>query len=179
MSLVWRATISAYQSGRIEPSRQCRAVRRSEFFRLHFKGMQHYCESYEDVVALLRQHRINPTRQRIQIARTLFSRRGHLSADGVLALVNEERPATSKATVYNTLNLFVERGLVREVIAHPNKVFYDANTSPHYHFYDTGTGELTDIPIDDLAITQLPQLPAGTVTEGIDIIVRVRTKLTT
>jgi len=78
--------------------------------------------------------------------------------------------------VYNTLNLFVERGLVREVIAHPNKIFYDANTAPHYHFYDAETGELTDIPIDELAITRLPQLPEGTVTEGVDIVVRVRSK---
>lgn len=78
--------------------------------------------------------------------------------------------------MYNTLNLFVERGLVREVIAHPNKIFYDANTAPHYHFYDAETGELTDIPIDELAITRLPQLPEGTVTEGVDIVVRVRSK---
>ncbi|MCC6532970.1 MAG: transcriptional repressor [Burkholderiales bacterium] len=130
----------------------------------------------EAIVGLLREHGINPTRQRVQIARALFAHTGHLAADRVLALVNAERPATSKATVYNTLNLFQQRGLVREVIAHPNKIFYDANVTPHHHFYDLDTGELTDIAAHDIAITRLPDLPAGTVTAGVDIVVRVRSK---
>ncbi len=138
--------------------------------------MQVNCESHDDFVALLRRHRINPTRQRVQIGRVLFSRPGHWSADAILAAVNEVRPATSKATVYNTLNLFVERGLIREVIAHPNKVFYDANTAPHYHFYHVDTGELTDIPTSDLPLVRLPELPEGTVPEGVDIVVRVRSR---
>jgi Fur family iron response transcriptional regulator len=68
----------------------------------------------------------------------------------------------------------IGRGLIREDIAHPNKVFYDANTSPHYHFYHVETGELTDIAPADLPIVRLPQLPDGTVAEGVDIVVRVR-----
>jgi Fur family iron response transcriptional regulator len=137
------------------------------------------CDNPDDIQALLRRHRINPTRQRMEIARVLFSRAGHWSADSILGIVNEAHAATSKATVYNTLNLFVERGLVREVIAHPNKVFYDANTSPHYHFYHVDTGELTDIATADLPIVKLPELPAGTVPEGVDIVVRVRSRPST
>ena len=57
----------------------------------------------------------------------------HLSADQVLAIVNQRHPETSRATVYNTLNLFVEKKLIREVIVDPNRVFYDPNTRPHYH----------------------------------------------
>ena len=133
-------------------------------------------ESSEDVAALLRRYGVNPTRQRLQIAHALFASPGHLSADQVLSAVNEHRPATSKATVYNTLNLFRDRGLIREVIANPNKVFYDPNTAPHYHFYDVDTGELTDIDARSVEVTGLPPLPAGTVTEGVDIIVRVRSR---
>jgi Fur family iron response transcriptional regulator len=132
-------------------------------------------KSTEELHALLRSRGVNPTRQRIEIARALFSRPGHLSADGVLAAVNEQRPATSKATVYNTLNLFLARGLIREVIAHPSKIFYDANTAPHYHFYDMDSGCLTDIDARGVEITGLPALPAGTFTEGVDIVVRIRT----
>lgn len=133
-------------------------------------------ETQDEVAALLRRHGINPTRQRIEIARALFSSTGHLSADQVLALVNGRRPATSKATVYNTLNLLRDRGLVREVIANPNKVFYDPNTMPHYHFYDVDSGELTDIDARSVEVTGLPPLPEGTVTEGVDIIVRIRSR---
>jgi Fur family iron response transcriptional regulator len=128
----------------------------------------------DNMADVLRTHGINPTHQRIEIAYALFSRREHLSADQILAIVNDRHSETSKATVYNTLNLFLEKKLIREVIVDPNKVFYDPNTMPHHHFYNVDTGELTDIDAGEIAISGLPQLPQGMVTEGIDIIVRVR-----
>jgi Fur family iron response transcriptional regulator len=100
--------------------------------------------------------------------------RRHLSADQVLTLANEHFAETSKATVYNTLNLFRDRGLVREVIVDPKRVFYDPNTRPHHHFYNVDTGEITDIAAEDLEISGMPRLPPGTVTEGVDVIVRIR-----
>jgi Fur family iron response transcriptional regulator len=128
----------------------------------------------DNMADVLRTHGINPTHQRIEIAYALFSRREHLSADQILAIVNDRHSETSKATVYNTLNLFLEKKLIREVIVDPNKVFYDPNTMPHHHFYNVDTRELTDIDAGEIAISGLPQLPQGMVTEGIDIIVRVR-----
>jgi len=128
----------------------------------------------DQLVELLRSHGINPTHQRIEIAHALYSRREHLSADRVLAIVNERHPETSRATVYNTLNLFVEKNLIREVIVDPSRVFYDPNTSGHYHIYDVETGELTDIDAADVRIEGLPTLPNGMVTQGMDIIIRVR-----
>jgi len=128
----------------------------------------------DQLVDLLRRHDINPTHQRIEIAYALFSRGTHLSADQVLAAVNDRHSETSKATVYNTLNLFLEKRLIREVIVDPNKVFYDPNTDPHYHFYNVDTGELTDIAADTVQVHGLPVLPDGVVTEGVDVIVRVR-----
>ena len=122
----------------------------------------------------LRAHGINPTHQRIEIAFALFSRQEHLSADQVMTIVNERHSETSKATVYNTLNLFLEKLLIREVIVDPNKVFYDPNTEPHYHMYDLQSGRLTDIDAADIKVTGLPELPPGVVTEGMDIIIRVR-----
>jgi len=129
-----------------------------------------------ELVEVLRNHDINPTHQRIEIAYVLFSRREHLSADQLLALVNERNSETSKATVYNTLNLFLEKKLIREVIVDPSKVFYDPNTDTHHHFYDVDTGELTDIDAAEIEVSGLPQLPEGVVTEGIDIIVRIRSR---
>jgi len=128
----------------------------------------------ENLAERLRVHGINPTHQRIEIAHALFSRCEHLSADQVMAIVNERHSETSKATVYNTLNLFVEKKLIREVIVDPNKVFYDPNTSAHYHIYDVESGKLTDIDAADVRVSGLPPLPAGMVTEGMDIVIRVR-----
>jgi Fur family iron response transcriptional regulator len=130
----------------------------------------------ENVAEILRRREINPTHQRIEIAHALFSRGEHLSADQILAIVNDRHLETSKATVYNTLNLFLEKKLIREVIVDPNKVFYDPNTEPHHHLYNVDTGELTDIDAAAIEISGLPSLPEGTVAEGVDVIVRVRTR---
>ena len=130
--------------------------------------------SVDEVIGLLRQHDINPTAQRVEIARVMFSRGGHFSAEDVFALVNMDLSQASKATVYNTLGLFAEQKLIRPVIVDPAKVFYDANTMPHYHFYDVTTGMLSDINAHDVQITGLPPLPEGLSMEGVDVIVRVR-----
>ena len=128
----------------------------------------------DNLAEVLRGRGINPTHQRIEIAHAIFSRGEHLSADQIFTLVNDRASETSKATVYNTLNLFFEKKLVREVIVDPSKVFYDPNTAPHHHFYNVDTGELTDIDARDIRVTGLTALPQGMATEGVDIIVRVR-----
>lgn len=127
-----------------------------------------------DITGLLRQHGIQPTSQRVQITRLLLERCTHLSAEEVYRLVNTSDRHVSKATVYNTLGLLTEKGVIREVIADPGRVFYDPNTRPHHHFYDIATGELRDIDADEVAVTRLPPLPAGTDLERVDVVVRLR-----
>lgn len=128
------------------------------------------------VIDLLKRHGITPTQQRIDIAQILFARPQHLSAEQVLAVVNEQGPLVSKATVYNTLGLFAREGLVREVIVDPSKVFYDSNTSDHHHFYNVDTGALMDIHAEHVALGDLPPLPDGTEAEGVDVIIRLRNR---
>lgn len=128
----------------------------------------------DEIDILLRNHDISPTSQRVAIARMLFSRCEHLSAEEVYILVNAESACVSKATVYNTLGLFAERGLIREVIADPARIFYDPNTAPHHHLYDTSSGKLTDIQSEAVHILGLPELPEGMRMEGVDVIVRMR-----
>lgn len=130
--------------------------------------------SPQDVAARLKAAGILPTQQRLLIARVLFSRDQHLSADQVMQYVNDDADHVSKATVYNTLGLFARKGLVREVIVDPTRVFYDPNTSNHHHFYNVDTGELRDIEASALDIESLPELPEGTVSEGVDVIIRLR-----
>ena len=122
----------------------------------------------------LRSAGIGPTSQRLRIAEVLLKGPRHLSADQVLEEVNGESAVVSKATIYNTLRLFSERGLVREIFVNPDRVFYDSSTAPHHHFYNTDTGELTDIPADAVTISGLPPAPEGTETEKVEVIVRLR-----
>ena len=130
--------------------------------------------AHRDIGEQLRAVGITPTQQRVQIAEILFARPQHLSADQILAVVNSDGPIASKATIYNTLGLFARKGLVREVIVDPSKVFYDSNTSEHHHFYNVDSGELTDIDAREVMIPNLPDLPADTQPAGVDIIFRIR-----
>lgn len=128
------------------------------------------------VTELLRRHGIGPTSQRRAIARELFAHGGHVSAEDVYVMVNRDADSgnrVSKATVYNTLGLFARKGLVRELIADPAKVFYDPDTSPHHHFYDTERGQLIDIDASEIHIDRLPAAPDGTRMEGVEVVIRL------
>lgn len=130
----------------------------------------------EPLAAHLAVHGVTPTPQRLKIAEVLFSRPQHLSADQILIAVNRLEPRVSKATVYNTLKLFSEKGLVREVIVDPARVFYDPTTGFHHHFYNVDTGELVDIAPEEVSFAHLPEPPLGTKQDGIEVVVRVRCK---
>jgi Fur family transcriptional regulator, iron response regulator len=136
--------------------------------------MEYQATTREALAETLRRHGIAPTHQRIEIAHVLFERRQHLSAEQILAAVNASEAETSKATVYNTLRLFLEKKLVRELIVDPTRIYYDPNTAPHHHFYDVATGRLTDIPAEAVRIEGLPPLPPDTVADGVDVIIRTR-----
>lgn len=119
---------------------------------------------------------ITPTPQRVEIARILLARPQHLSAEQVLCILKEGELTVSKATVYNTLGLFAAKGLVREVIVDPSKVFYDSNCSDHHHFYDIDSCTLMDIDAREIAIGSLPDVPEDKVVDRVDVIVRVRSR---
>ena len=128
----------------------------------------------ERVEEMLRARGIMPTAQRVLIGRELLLRPQHISAEQLLARVNMQGNVVSKATIYNTLGLFAEKGLIREVIIDPNKLFYDSNTSPHHHVYHLDDGMLEDISEEQVGVAQLPTLPEGLQVEGVDIIIKVR-----
>ena len=137
-------------------------------------SMYMHPKSEPEISDLLRSHGIYPTSQRVIITRVLFEKCTHLSAEDVFRLVNADNRHVSKATVYNTLGLLAEKGVVREVIADPTRIFYDPNTQPHHHFFDVVSGKLTDISVDQIHVSNLPPLPLGAKLEGVDVIVRLR-----
>ena len=132
-----------------------------------------------EAAARLRDYDILPTQQRLQIAQVLLARDQHLSADQVLELVCGTGATVSKATVYNTLGLFAQKGILREVIVDPSRVFYDTNNSRHHHFYNIDTGELSDIDPSEIPVDQLPEAPEGSMVDSVEVIIRVRHKTDT
>jgi Fur family iron response transcriptional regulator len=126
------------------------------------------------VRTLIEKHDILPTPQRVEIAHILLERPQHLSAEQIIERLKAADSGVSKATVYNTLNLFSQRGLVKEVMVDPVRKFYDSTIHPHHHFYNVDSGELSDIPDDQVRFGELPELPEGTQRESIEVLIRVR-----
>ena len=126
------------------------------------------------ILDLFEQHGILPTPQRLEVADILLDKPQHLSAEQIIDRLRDNGSGVSKATVYNTLNLFAERGVVKECMVDPVRKFYDSSTHPHHHFYNVDTGELSDIPDDLVRFSELPELPEGTERESVELLIRVR-----
>jgi Fur family transcriptional regulator, iron response regulator len=131
-----------------------------------------------DVLArrLLERHGIRLTTQRLRVAELLLTAPCHMTAEQILGSLRSADGRVSKATVYNTLNLFVAQGLAREIHADPERCVYDSTMSPHHHFQNLDTGEMIDIRPEDLSFERLPELPPGTEIAGVDVVIRVRRK---
>jgi Fur family iron response transcriptional regulator len=127
-----------------------------------------------DVSQILENHGIRPTQQRIRVAQVLLATPTHMTADQLLAALKQSPSRVSKATVYNTLKLFVDHGLARQIHLDPDRCVYDSTMVPHHHFQNVETGEMLDIRPDDLEFAKLPPLPAGTEIDSVDVVIRVR-----
>lgn len=133
-------------------------------------------ENQQTIANRLASHGAKPTVQRLKLAEVVFERPQHLSAEQVLQAARERGIRVSKATVYNTLNLFVECGLLRELVVDRDRVYYDSTVHEHHHFYNVDTGEMIDIPAESVSFAGVPTAPAGTRQDGVDVIIRVRNR---
>ena len=108
--------------------------------------------------ALLEQHGIKPSAQRVAIASYVLHTDEHPSADEVWTRVSQTFPMVSRATVYNTLKLFVERGLLRQLVLTEGRLVFDANTDKHHHIIDESTGKIYDLPWDHVTVARVDQI---------------------
>ena len=101
----------------------------------------------EDALASrLRAAGVRPSAQRMAVAQYVLVTDEHPSAEQVLTRVAEKFPYLSRATVYNTLNLFVKEGLLRPLVLSEGRVVFDPKLERHHHFVDDATGLIEDIP---------------------------------
>lgn len=106
----------------------------------------------KDAITTLRQVGIQPTPQRIAVIEYALGSKAHPSADDVLSYARKSCPTVSRATVYNTLNLLVKKGLLGMQTIKEGAVVFDANIKKHHHFVDNETGDIYDIPWDQLEV---------------------------
>jgi Fur family transcriptional regulator, iron response regulator len=112
----------------------------------------------QDTAELLRAHGIQPSAQRVAVAEYVLHTGEHPSADVVFNRVRDKLPVLSRATVYNTLNLLVEKGLLRQLALEEGNVIFDPRVEPHHHFIDDITGQIFDVPWSSLRVSSVDAL---------------------
>lgn len=123
----------------------------------------------------LKSSGLRPTRQRLALAKLLFETAPrHVTAEEVFQEARQAGIPVSLATIYNTLHQFTAAGLMTEVVVGTGQSYFDTNPTSHWHFFDRSTGEIVDVPEEQIEFTKLPEPPPGKVIERIDVVVRVR-----
>lgn len=105
-----------------------------------------------DTVELLKAHGINPSSQRVRIYDYLVASKDHPSVDDIFLALKKEGHLFSRATVYNTVKLFLEKHLIRPVNVASNEMRFDASHSFHGHFRCEACDKIFDIPIEELSL---------------------------
>jgi Fur family iron response transcriptional regulator len=124
---------------------------------------------------LLERYGLRATRQRLGLAKLLFSKGDrHVTADALAAEAQAVRMSASLATVYNVLNLFAQVGLVRGLAIEGTKTVFDTNTSDHCHFYFEETGGIEDIVVEGMSFADHFEAPEGYEIVKVDVVVRLR-----
>ncbi len=117
----------------------------------------------DNLIERLEEHGVRPSAQRLAIAGYVLSTEDHPTADQVWQRVKRDFPMVSRATVYNTLQLFTEKGLLRQLVIAEGSVVFDPKIEPHHHFVDDDTGAIEDIPWQAIRVGKVDDL------QGIDV----------
>lgn len=96
---------------------------------------------------LLKEKKINPTYHRIKILQYL-KRVKHPHIEEIYRNLSKEIPTISRVTIYNTLNLFLEKGVVLALRIPGEETRFDGNPSWHHHFICEKCGRIIDLDIE-------------------------------
>ena len=97
-----------------------------------------------DFAAVCRRQGIKATRQRLEILRELAATGEHPDAETIFRRVRKRIPAVSLDTVYRTLRMLEEKGVIARVPSMKDRARFDANLDRHHHFVCAVCGRIDD-----------------------------------
>jgi Fur family iron response transcriptional regulator len=128
---------------------------------------------YENIY---RDLNVTPTKQRLDLARLIFAKKQHFTAADLISLADKNGLNISMATVYNTLSLLEDKGMLKTINIDNELKFYDTNLENHHHLYNTTMSTLTDIAHDKVTFAELPELPKTLEIESTELLIKVKNK---
>ncbi len=108
---------------------------------------------------VLTAHGIKPSVQRMAVMGYLLENRTHPTADEIYNALAPSIPTLSKATIYNTLKLLVEKGAALQVNIDGRGACYDGYTAPHAHFLCRSCGKVFDFVLKRPRLERLAEAP--------------------
>lgn len=109
---------------------------------------------------------IRPSVQRLAIYEYVHRSTAHPTAEKVYEALRDELGSLSLTTVYNTLKLYADAGLVMMIHIDDNYLRFDGNTQMHAHFRCNECGEIYDLPVEGNSLGHLAGLEGIKVTEA-------------
>ncbi len=119
--------------------------------------------TYMQAHRYLMQYSIRPSVQRTAVMEYLMNHKTHPTVDEIYLALSPGIPTLSKTTVYNTLNLFIEKGAAQMLTIDEKNTRYDADISKHAHFYCTSCGKVHDMFNLKPELFELPSNPQFTI----------------
>ncbi len=108
-----------------------------------------------DIKSILTSHGVRPTQQRAEVYHYLLTHSIHPSADTIYKALSSKYPVFSRTTIYNSLNVLVEAGLVRIINIRAGEQHFDANTENHGHFLCLKCDKIYDFDIKEDLLSRL------------------------
>ena len=121
----------------------------------------------QDLIKLFRKKGYKATSQRLAICKLILSRKDHPSADQIYQELKIDYPTISLTTIYNTLRILVEIGLLQELGFNEGSIRYDPDMDLHINLVCTKCGKIKDYKDEnisklwDVIISNLGVKPIG------------------
>ena len=96
-----------------------------------------------------------------------------MAASELFRRVQASDTSISRSTVYNTLELFVEKGLLQELNFSGRSRIYDTNLAPHHHLYHVDSGKIEDLDISQIKVKVPEEVLGNSSLVGVDVTLRV------
>ncbi|HME56264.1 MAG TPA: Fur family transcriptional regulator [Candidatus Lokiarchaeia archaeon] len=117
-----------------------------------------------ELIELFRRSGFKVTPQRLAICEYILSRKDHPNAERILVELQKNYPAISRATIYNTLHVLKQLGLIQELSIDDGMSRYDPNTSIHVNLICHICGNVVDIKDEDLEKAWIQMIAKNRVT---------------
>ncbi len=112
-------------------------------------GKSGYAGSIKEITGLFKGHNIRPSIQRIKVYQYILEHSNHPTADRIYRALIKTIPSLSRTTVYNSVKILADNGIITELQIENNELRYDADIKPHAHFKCTICGTIYDIELSE------------------------------